>query len=819
MRSSPAVSAETSVAWWTPLPPQRSGIADYSYAVLEQMAQRLHITAVVEDRAVAGARAPEGVAVIGASRAACSPFDLDVYHFGNHWAYHGFMFEQALRRPGMLVLHDPSLYDFYRGLTGGSELSPVLAEELAYDSKGRYDTTRLPSVDVCEGTTAVDRLQVLMSRRLTEASRLTLVHSQWAAEVLRRRYGADVVRIGFMTGGRTGQRGRPHGGGAPRAVRFGTFGGLGRHKRAVEVVQALVDLLDTGADARLTIAGHNDDPAVLDEIEQLLKTSPEASERLHLELSPPLQRLHELMAGCDVVISLRWPTAGETSATLAAALAMGKPVVISDVPQLRELPDSLCWRIPVDRGLERRRLRDTLAALASDPALVEQSSAAAERYADRELDPDVVAGQYLDAVERCLRADPSAGTGRTRVASAVRDRTIAVRPTLGINAIGSWASCTGLAEAARRSLLATMRHGVAAALTDCDIGTPTDPRRLPEELRRLPGGRPFAVDVCYLNLNEIGNLPSTLLKDRRDGRVLAAGCWFWESTVLPAELRLCVERFAFDAVVVGSRFVRDCLTSYLRCPVHVVPVVVEPRPDPSVTRSDFGLDERSTVFLHSFDAFSGLRRKNPFGVIDAFEQAFGSASRRDVSLVLKSSNLRRLPEAHARITARLARTGGVLIDDELSGGEMAALIGLSDVYVSLHRSEGFGLGPAEAMALGKPVVATGYSGTNDFVTHETGLRVGYRLVPITPGELFLNPGLTTARMLLGDRAGSSAVWAEPDLSDAARWMVWAHDHPEQRSSLGRRGQEVMRQRFSSAAVGASMGELVSRWTGMASLSR
>ncbi len=786
------------------MPPQRSGVSDYSYQVLAELSQHLVVTAVVDDRVIAEVRSPPGVEVLRASRAAQIEFDVDVYQMGNHWLYHGFMFRMALRRPGLLVLHDPSLYDCVLALTGGDPASALFREEVAYDANdGNSLAPSMQSVNV-------DRLRYLLSRRLVETNILTLVHSRWAAGLLSSRYGSEVRNVGMPTVIPESEASKEP---FRQPVTFGVMGGLARHKRITQLVEAFTELEDS--DARLVIAGHQDDPTVLSEIEDLISRAPGARSRVALELSPSLERLHQLIAEVDVLISLRWPTAGETSATLATALGMGRPVIVSDVPQLLEIPDAACWRIPIDPSVEFASIQAVLRSIEDRPEQLSAASNAARDYARSELALTSVVDRYLEAILRVAGTSAPVGPVSTRSAERSMVRTdhrcarvhgsVAV---LGMNAVGSWSSATGLAEAARRSLLATMDAGVAVTTNDCDIGTPTDARRVPIQLRTLPSGRPFSVDVCYLNLNEIECLPEEYVRERRAGRMLVAGCWFWESNVVPVRLRRLIDRFGFDVILAGSTFARDCLRPHVRCRVDVVPVVVAPRPDASLSRRDFRLPESRTAYLCNFDAFSGLHRKNPLGAIESYRKAFARRSAQaDVSLVVKSSNLHRLPEARCVVESALASVDGVLIDDELTEREMASLIALSDVYISLHRAEGFGLGAAEAMALGKPVVATGYSGTNDFVSSTTGRRVGYRLVDISPGDLYLNPGLTVAEMYR-DSSVERAVWAEPDLADAARWLAWMQAHPRERRALGRRGERLMADRYSAGRVGATMRAIV-----------
>ena len=166
------------IVWWSPLPPQPSGIANYSLDVLTALASRLDIVAVVDDRLARRVRLPD-IPVVGVTAyasGAAGRFDLDVYQMGNHPWFHAYMHSQALDRPGVLVLHDPALVDFYMTLCGGPD-SPLYLEEARHNRHAGNGA--VPTV-VVDGRREPDRLSLLMSRRLVEASVVTLVHSPWA---------------------------------------------------------------------------------------------------------------------------------------------------------------------------------------------------------------------------------------------------------------------------------------------------------------------------------------------------------------------------------------------------------------------------------------------------------------------------------------------------------------------------------------------------------------------------------------------------------------------------------------------------------------
>ena len=129
-----------------------------------------------------------------------------------------------------------------------------------------------------------------------------------------------------------------------------------------------------------------------------------------------------------------------------------------------------------------------------------------------------------------------------------------------------------------------------------------------------------------------------------------------------------------------------------------------------------------------------------------------------------------------------------LIDHTMTAPELTGLLATADCYVSLHRSEGFGYGPADAMGLGKPVITTGYSGVTDFCTSQTALPIDYELHQVAPGAY---PYMDADRQYF---------WASPDVDAAAFQMRRLYEHPEIGVDLGRKGQQLIRERYSVEAL-------------------
>jgi glycosyltransferase involved in cell wall biosynthesis len=243
------------------------------------------------------------------------------------------------------------------------------------------------------------------------------------------------------------------------------------------------------------------------------------------------------------------------------------------------------------------------------------------------------------------------------------------------------------------------------------------------------------------------------------------GLWAWELEEFPEWQH---DAFAMlDEVWTVSEFCRKAIAARSTVPVKVIPVPVVDPGAVSRPRTD------TVRFLFAFDFNSTSGRKNPMGVLSAFQQAF--PGRDDVRLVLKATNA----ELHAPAAEqlRLAVRGDRrvrLLERYLSVAELDELYTSSHAYVSLHRSEGFGLTVAEAMIRGLPVISTDYSGTAEFVDESVGWPIAHGMVEVEPGWEPYQAG---------------AVWADPDLDQAARAMREIADNPTEANQRGKAARE------------------------------
>jgi glycosyltransferase involved in cell wall biosynthesis len=278
------------------------------------------------------------------------------------------------------------------------------------------------------------------------------------------------------------------------------------------------------------------------------------------------------------------------------------------------------------------------------------------------------------------------------------------------------------------------------------------------------------------------------------------GLWAWEVTPFPERYLEAFDHV--DEVWVLSEHVAKALRPLAPVPVLTVPLPIQVHAFEALSRRQLGVPE-GFLFLFCFDHNSVTERKNPLGLIDAFTRAFDPGA--GASLVVKTLNGEGHPEEHRRLLEAAAAHSHVqVIDGAWPRERKDALMASCDCYVSLHRAEGFGITMAEAMWLGKPVVATGYSGNLEYMGPDTAFLVDHRLVPIGEGR---------------DPYPAEGEWADPDLDHAARLMREVFDRPEAAHERALRGQAELRARRSPAAAGVELGRRLTRvqaWTGTGS---
>jgi Glycosyl transferases group 1 len=357
----------------------------------------------------------------------------------------------------------------------------------------------------------------------------------------------------------------------------------------------------------------------------------------------------------------------------------------------------------------------------------------------------------------------------------------------GVNIVGYLDATLGLGEVARSLAEALAAAGVPVAA----VANPATTSRTMYEFECVaPAAAPYDVNLFVVTADVFASLAGRLgpefFAERRN-----IGLWFWEAERFRAGGPTPASA-VLDEVWAPSSFVRGAVdAAALGVSVETVPIPVPVlEPPQEIDRHALGLPADRFLFLFAFDFFSVMERKNPIGLVDAYQQAFAPSD--GAALVLKSINGDvRVDDLDALRAAAAGRPDIVVWDEYLAPERHAALLGQCDAYVSLHRAEGLGLTMAEAMALGKPVIATGYSGNLEFMNDEIAFLVGS--TPTVVGE-----GV--------DPYPADAHWADPDLGHAARLMRHVFTDRAVAATVGRRAADAIRSQWSANVVGPKLAE-------------
>ncbi|MEA2180778.1 MAG: hypothetical protein QOG77_4075, partial [Solirubrobacteraceae bacterium] len=374
--------------------------------------------------------------------------------------------------------------------------------------------------------------------------------------------------------------------------------------------------------------------------------------------------------------------------------------------------------------------------------------------------------------------------------------------SVGVDVAGYLRGGLGLGQAARLYVAALQAGGIPVRTTTVDLrmpevhsddGTIAAVKTTDFADLEFEGDLPFNL-VC-VNAPELPQFVSEAGRDKFRDRY-TIGVWAWETDAIPASWDTA---FALvDEIWVYSRYVADLLSHSAPCPVVRVPLPIE-IPQPSGDDIGFALGGDQFTFLFLFDFWSTLQRKNPLGLVQAFTRAFAPGE--GPRLLLKSFNGDYKPDRLAQLRAAAGgRDDIVVVDRFVTDQQRVNLINRCDAYVSLHRSEGFGLTLGEAMALGKPVIGTAFGGNVDFMTPQNAWLVDYE-------ETLVGPE--------GENYPAHGTWAEPDLDHAAALMRRVWEDRDEARARGERAREDVAEHFSLEAVGDMARDRLRRLSGLA----
>ncbi|HJR11691.1 MAG TPA: glycosyltransferase family 4 protein, partial [Rhodanobacteraceae bacterium] len=373
-----------------------------------------------------------------------------------------------------------------------------------------------------------------------------------------------------------------------------------------------------------------------------------------------------------------------------------------------------------------------------------------------------------------------------------QERTTDIRPAAqaehgGVNLLGYARGEFGIAENVRSYARALERVGHPFLIFNFSVGVISRQSDRSME-QHFSDTLRYATNVFFINADQLQVVHGVLGRRAFGGRH-NVGYFLWELEKFPDPWRTA---FALvDEVWVPTEFVRKAIMACTDKPVRRMPKGIEFEVPADLDRGHFGLPRDEFVFLFSYDFNSFIARKNPDAAIAAFRQAFADGVP-GVRLLVKSINGARFPEQLEALQRSVADDPRIEVRDGfLSRGEMFGLQNTIDCYVSLHRSEGFGLGMAECMYLGKPVIATAYSGNLDFMDRDNSLLVDYKMIPLCEGDYPYWQG---------------QQWADADVAHAARFMRQVFDDREFARRVGAAAAASIRKTNSKAVCGATVAE-------------
>ncbi len=353
----------------------------------------------------------------------------------------------------------------------------------------------------------------------------------------------------------------------------------------------------------------------------------------------------------------------------------------------------------------------------------------------------------------------------------------------GVNLIGYLSGALGIGTSARLLDAALEQTGVATSTFAVSVALQS---RTSSQYRRTEGVR-FDTSLLAVNADQAKAVAESL-PDVVNG-TYRIGMWYWEVETFP---RSRDGAFAYvDEVWVATDFIRNAIAQHAPVPVRTVmpPLPQRGKGDPPAVPAGLQIPADRPWFFFAFDYLSTAERKNPLGLIEAFTRAFPVIEEDGPLLVIKTLNAdRRVGDAERVRLAAAGRPDVLLVDQYLEPDDLTALMARCTAYVSLHRAEGLGLTVAEAMAWGRPVVVSAYSGTMQFTN---------------TSNAYLVPCATTAIPLGAEPYPAGTPWGDPDLDQAASILRQIIRDPEVASAIGNRAAEDIRVLHSpeAAAVG------------------
>jgi len=360
------------LAFFSPLPPAKSGIADYSAVLLDHLKDFAQVEAFDSRPA----------------KFDPSAFDAIVYQLGNN-PHHSFVYEMAMEHPGIVVMHEANLHHLIADLTIRKGDWDGYVREVEINAGA--EAKKYAEIYVRTLERGPD-YEIPMLKPVLARSRGAIVHSAAVENELRALgYTGPVAKIphGAWLVDADRMKYRAKLGLDARTPLVGIFGFLKPYKRIAESLRAFSRLIRVAPDARMILVGeaHQELP-----LESMIATLNLSAHARHIGFAP-IEDFNGYLGACDIILNLRYPTVGESSGTLLRSLGMGKAVVVSDVGSFREYPDDVCLKAPVGAG-EEDHLFEYLNLLVSRPEIAQALGARARKWVERECNWNLVAQRY-----------------------------------------------------------------------------------------------------------------------------------------------------------------------------------------------------------------------------------------------------------------------------------------------------------------------------------------------------------------------------------------------------------------------------------------
>lgn len=353
----------------------------------------------------------------------------------------------------------------------------------------------------------------------------------------------------------------------------------------------------------------------------------------------------------------------------------------------------------------------------------------------------------------------------------------------GVNLLGYPKAEIGMGEHVRLSAKSMLQTGVDFVIYDFGAGETNVRENDLRYSKHIYSHNPYGTNIFHINADQMEFVINSHGKSFIENRY-NIGYWAWELSKFPKIWRISLD--LVNEIWAPSRFIQTAISEISFKPVVHMPIAVDFPPPNGIDRKHFGLPENSFIFLFSFDFGSYLTRKNPYDCIKAFKQAFPN-KQKPVVLVLKFMREDNDPSGYKRLKEEIGNDPRIIfINNVLLPSEVLSLAKVSDCFISLHRSEGFGRCIAESMLLGKPVIATNYSGNTDYMFPDNSCPVNFELISLKKGEYPF---------------GDGQVWANPDIENAAWYMQRVFEDEVYRKKISLAGKEYIKKEYNSRVIG------------------